>query len=219
MATGISQSFVTEGEEVTGASQAPASSSSHFLAQVSEKTLRTLYVFAGVQRKADLRFFLEVLQGPGGFSLFMKEVDWLRGPDQDVADDDFWDALMKELDSGEFDLVIITPPCNTHSRARSSFLPGPRPIRNALHPWGFPWLEGKNLRDCELSNLMVRRTFDAVSRAQQVGAKFLMEHPEDLGRTASGDVPAALWQYEETRDLQVATGATTWALSQCPFRG
>ncbi len=125
MAAGISQSFVTEGEEVTGASQAPASSSSHFLAQVSEKTLRILYVFAGVQRKADLRFFLEVLQGPGGFTLFMKEVDWLRGSDQDVSDDDFWDALMKD------------------SRARSSFLLGPRPIRNALHPWGFPWLEGK----------------------------------------------------------------------------
>ena len=46
---------------------------------------------------------------------------------------------------------------------------------------------------------------------------FLMEHPEDLGRTASGDVPAALWQYGETRDLQVATEATTWALFQCPF--
>jgi hypothetical protein len=118
VATSVSQSFVTKGEEVSGASQAPASSSSRPQAQLLRKTLRTLYVFAGVQRKADLRFFLEVLQGPGGFVLFMKEVDLLRGSDQDVADEDFWDALMKEMDSGEFDLLVITPPCNTHSRAR-----------------------------------------------------------------------------------------------------
>ena len=119
MTTGVSQSFVTEGEEVTGAAQAPASSSSHSLAQFLRQTLRTLYVFAGEQRKADLQFFLEVLQGPGGVILFMKEVDLLRGSDQDVADDDFWDALMKVLDSGEFDLVVITPPCYTHSRPRT----------------------------------------------------------------------------------------------------
>ena len=43
----------------------------------------------------------------------------LRGSDQDVADDGFWDALMKVLDTGEFYLVVITPPCNTHSRPRT----------------------------------------------------------------------------------------------------
>ena len=38
-----------------------------------------------------------------------QEVVLLRGSDQDVADDDFWDALIKEMDSGEFDLLVITP--------------------------------------------------------------------------------------------------------------
>ena len=80
---------MTEGEEVTGAAQAPASSSSHSQAQFLRQTLRTLYVFAGEQRKADLQFFLEVLQGPGGVILFMKEVDLLRCSDHDVADNDF----------------------------------------------------------------------------------------------------------------------------------
>ena len=60
-----------------------------------------------------------------------QEVVLLRGSDQDVADDDFWDALIKEMDSGEFDLLVITP-----LATRSCFLPGPRPLWNALLPWG-----------------------------------------------------------------------------------
>jgi hypothetical protein len=60
VATSVSQSFVTEGEEVSGALPAPASSSSHTQAQLVRKTLRILYAFAGVQRKAEFRFFLEV---------------------------------------------------------------------------------------------------------------------------------------------------------------
>ena len=51
----------------------------------------------------------QVLQGPGCLLFFMKEVDLLRGSDQDVADDDFWDALIKEMGSGEFEVLVIAP--------------------------------------------------------------------------------------------------------------
>ena len=39
---------------------------------------------------------------------------------------------------GEFDIVILTPPCASWTRALFSHKPGPAPCRDAKHPWGFP---------------------------------------------------------------------------------
>ena len=64
---------------------------------------------------------------------------------------------------------------------------------------------------------MVERTFEAIRRAHAVGTRCLMEHPEDLGVTSSGEVPASIWRYPDTRDLQAETGSVTWALFQCVF--
>ena len=181
------------------------------------KVLRVLYIFAGLERRCDLRHFLEQMQSTWSFKLVMKEIDLLRDVVQDVQNSKFWESLMVELDSNVWDLLVVTPPCNTHSRATFSWKssPGPRPVRNVSFPWGFPWLTGPSLRKCEAANDMVLKSFEAISRAFSSGTKHLIEHPEDLGRTSTKEVPASIWQYQELRDLQVLTGAVTWALFQC----
>ena len=40
-------------------------------------------------------------------------------------------------------------------------------------------------------------------------------HCWDLGATPSGEVPAAIWQHRELRDIQLRTGAATWAMFRC----
>ena len=50
--------------------------------------LCVLYIFAGEERQADVRHFLEALQFSWGFVLFLKEVDLLRGREMDVSDED-----------------------------------------------------------------------------------------------------------------------------------
>jgi hypothetical protein len=182
-----------------------------------ESALSILYIFAGDHRRAGVKQCLEELQALWCFKLCMREVDILRGGEQDVQQEEFWRELMSELAAGVYDLLIVTPPCHTHSRARSSGggRPGPRPVRSANYPWGFPWLEGKALRSCELANKLVLRTFEAIETAFNAGACHILEHPEDLGATPSGEVPAAIWQYSELRDIQLRTGAEYRAMFQC----
>ena len=46
---------------------------------------------------------------------------------------------------------------------------------------------------------------------------FLFEHPEDLGKTLSGDKPASVWQLEEMRQFVESGKAFTFAIFQCHF--
>ena len=182
-------------------------------------TMRVLYLFSGASRKCDVRESLIALQLEFGFVLDIKEVDLIRDSSHDVADDSFWRGILTELGSGIFFLLIVTPPCNTHSRARANWkeIPGPRPLRNLHFPHGFPWLEGPRLQAANLANLLIDRTFEAIRVAMDVGTFYLTEFPEDLGVTTSGHLPASLWQLQEQRDIVHESGGTTWAFFQCSF--
>ena len=62
----------------------------------------------------------------------------------------------------EFDAVVISPPCNSFSRARQTY-PGPKPVRNAAHPWGFPWFVECQQGICGVSQLLYSEDDTAVS--------------------------------------------------------
>jgi hypothetical protein len=175
-----------------------------------------MYVFAGSQRKNDVGGHLKLLQTESGFVMTLKEVDILRGDGNDVTNTEHWDGLMMELKSGNFDVLIITPPCNTFSRARNT-PGGPPPLRSKEWPWGFPWLAQKHLADCELGNTFLRKTYEACRIAHAADCAYLVEHPEDLGCTRSGDHPASIWAMQDTFDLQKDTSAATAGLFQCAF--
>ncbi|CAE8655766.1 unnamed protein product [Polarella glacialis] len=70
------------------------------------------------------------------------------------------------------------------------------------------------LRKAELANLLFKRSVKACHAAHLAGARFLKEHPEDLGRVASGE-PASTWQLPCTRQLAEDSDADTVALHQC----
>ncbi|CAE8737766.1 unnamed protein product [Polarella glacialis] len=183
----------------------------------SGRQLRVLYLYAGLPRKCDVQTCLLELASTWSFTLTMKEVDLLRSADHDVTVDTFWKSLMDSVDNKDWDVVIATPPCHTHSRARHTWRtsPGPRPIRSFTYSWGFPWLDDDRWQQCKTANICVERTFDAVCHAHAAGAFHLVEHPEDLGITPSGEMPASLWQLQQMMEIQITTGACTWALYQC----
>eukprot|EP00972_Heterocapsa_arctica_P089910 13263499-Heterocapsa_arctica.AAC.1 len=57
--------------------------------------------------------------------------------DHDLTSDSLWERLLRDIKSGEIDAVWFGTPCTTFSKARE--LPGgPRPLRDRLHPYGFP---------------------------------------------------------------------------------
>ena len=76
----------------------------------SNWTLRVLYIFAGKERQSDVRSHLEDLQHKHIFLLIIKEVDIVRDPSLDVTDKKLVDSLLLEIDSQNFDIVIVTPP-------------------------------------------------------------------------------------------------------------
>ena len=124
---------------------------------------------------------------------------------------------MLRVTKHEFQVVIVTPPCNTHSRAVWANSDGPKPVRSRSHPLGFPWLQGKLLAKCRMANLFIEKSIEASTIAHAAGAAFLWEHPEDLGVTSHGGNPASIWMLEELVAMAKATNSSTCAIHQCKY--
>eukprot|EP00973_Karenia_brevis_P090588 12403332-Karenia_brevis.AAC.1 len=174
-----------------------------------------IYLFSGAKRRADVGDFLREGAEAARLQLDLKEYDLLRGGEQhNVVLEEVWNSLCKDVQKAH--AVIVTPPCNTHSRALWANANGPRPVRNKQYPKGFPWLEKTDKQRCQLGNLLVDRSLDFLDWATSINDKMIwfLEHPEDLGRTRSGDDPASLWQLERVRQLQSGS-VFTGAMFQC----
>ena len=181
---------------------------------VTGETLRVLYIFAGIQRKADIEDCLCQFSQEFHFQLVMCCVDLLRSQDQDILQNDNWELLHARIQAREFDFVLITPPCSTFSRARHSGAPGPPAVRSRLYPLGYPWLFGRHKRQVETANLFIDIMCQGFTSASAAGVFWLGEHPEDLGMGANGEVPASIWSLPEVIGLP---DIHTAAIFQCPF--
>ena len=91
--------------------------------------LTVVYVFCGLKRRSDLYACLEAMQQRYSFLLVMREFDLVRG--DDILDDISFEELLETIDAQTYDVGLVTPPCDTHSRARNAWRssPGPRHTR------------------------------------------------------------------------------------------
>ena len=179
--------------------------------------LRVVYLFAGHQRKSDVKSHLQTLFGS---QLHMREFDIIGSPTHDILDDACWRSIFAEIREFKPHVILATPPCNTFSRARRSHRSqwGPPPIRDFVHPLGFPWLSNANKYKADCGNVFVDRTWDLFEFAVDNSIRFLGEHPEDLG-TASTGRPASIWQSERFQALLLRPNVRTFAFFQCEFGG
>ena len=175
-----------------------------------------IYLFAGKRRHSDIGSILQRSADSGKIKLSLLEFDIERSPDHDLSSEHLWTQIHDLLKEGY--ILIVSPPCNTFSRARFQWQrhPGPRPLRNVNWPKGFPWLSAKNKSIVEEANSFILRCVEACIQCHSFGGKFLWEHPEDLG-SVNGEFPASIWQWSEVRDLLVRTNAATFAIPQCLF--
>ena len=151
----------------------------------------------------------------------MVEVDIKRPGSLDLSIQASWDQVHRELDDGKWDVVIMSPPGSTWSRARynsSADGGGPKPLRNSVHPWGFPWLEGAAKQSAQLGNcFFIVQCMTLIEKLLKLERCFIFEHPEDLGRTRSWEHPASVWQLLRMRRILDAKGVKSWAVLQCDF--
>ena len=107
--------------------------------------LQVLYLFAGASRQADLSDCLATLirehnaRDEFSFSiqLVSEDVDLLRGgASHDLVSAERQQHYIDRISSG-VQILVLAPPCDTHTRARHSFVAGPRPLRDESRPGAF----------------------------------------------------------------------------------
>ena len=63
---------------------------------------------------------LKKLASKHQFELEIREVDIERSSDDDFTKSQLWDELLEQIRSGHYDVIFMSPPCNTWSRVRFS---------------------------------------------------------------------------------------------------
>ena len=85
---------------------------------------------------------MKVLCTNSGYGLDMEEIDIHNGgSSHDLLDKATQERIMSQIESGDYDLIILSPPCGSWSRANWANKSGPQPIRDRWHPWGFKSFE------------------------------------------------------------------------------
>ena len=92
------------------------------------KKVHVVYFFSGVQRKGDVKTFLQMFCGAINTGIEMHEVDLLQGPSHDLSIQESQDEWIQRM--GSFNIVLCTPPCSDFSRVKwaNRFGPPPRAI-------------------------------------------------------------------------------------------
>ena len=177
-----------------------------------------LYLFSGPSHEGDVHGWLQRLATERGFQLSMAEFDAARDPPTDLSVPGFWDPLFSEIKAGSWDILLLSPPGSTFSRARNRHdgRNGPRPVRDHTFPWGFPWLRNADRDRVSEANFFIKQCLQAAKLQDQAGQCWLLVHPEDLGLTSSGLRPASIWQLPDVRSL-VSERGFTFALHLCHF--
>ena len=172
------------------------------------KVLEVLYLFAGMPRRADIgECFLQLIHEFNacpdfgfGVVLHMSEVDFLSGNARHdllvPANRHFYITRL----SSDVDILLTSPPCETHTRVRHSASPGPPPVRDATWPRGLPGLDEAQQLAVDNANVLGDFAIKCLHVAGDNGVLAALEFPEDLGRTAKG-IPASWWQDAEMRRL------------------
>ena len=176
---------------------------------------RVLYLFAGKARQADfgnaLRSVVETWNDDASavrISLHLEEIDTLRGGlAHDLLKEPARTDIPRRIRAGEFDLVMVAPPCNTFSRAVFREGAGPKPVRSKQWPDGFPWLEGYARVRAEEGSVLTAFATQALAAAGEAKhedpwrcTRRWGEFPEDLGRAHPG-TPASWWQRSDLRAI------------------
>ena len=207
--------------------------------QEGRRSIRVLYLFSGVERRASIAECLQELCVKSGLGMDFYDVDiHVGGSAHDLLDESVQEQYLAKILDGDFDFVILSPPCGTWSRANWANDDGPPPCRDRFSPWGFSPDRAKDhrFRMCtagqkrrtEQGNAFVHFSIRAIRNAADARKKghhvrFLLEHPEDLGRVSKASlyqgVPASIWQLRELREAPGDSTAKTVAGWQCQYPG
>ena len=168
-----------------------------------------------------MKHFLHKFCKQHNISLKLVELDIIRNARVNFALASVREFWLMKISSGEYHLLLSSPPCSTFSRAPWANLWGPRPIRSFTHLRGFTWLKWNQKKLALLGNTLADFSFEAIKRQIAAGGLFVKEQPEDLGAVRSGpwsgQRPASMWQFKQHSELLEHPGVKSIALYQSDF--
>ena len=157
------------------------------------KLFRVIYIFSGPRRAEDVADWIQQLCSAAGCTdVAVDHYDILLDlVAHNLLDSKVQMSVLSKIQTGEYHAGLASPLCSSWSRLL--FAPhGPPPIHNLSHPWGFPWLKNTLAQKAHDGNELVKFTIQFCHTLHQQLAVFLIEHPEDLGATSNGDLPASI---------------------------
>jgi hypothetical protein len=80
--------------------------------------VKVIYLFAGKRRQSDVSTCLKKLQDAGKIQLQLLEFDIARSESHDLRSKELWEQICEKLKEGGW-FLIVSPPCNTFSRAQA----------------------------------------------------------------------------------------------------
>ena len=181
------------------------------------KLRRAIYLFAGPKRKSEIGTMLK------RHGWYVKEIDILRGGKlHDLTLERVQESLLQAIRHHDFELMMISPPCDTFTRVKFANPWGPRPLRDLLHPHGFAYLSPAEKHKVKLADLLVEFSCKAMSaHLSSNAAMLILEFPEDLGAVRSGQWkgtrPASIFQLQGFVDILKIQDVTTGVIMQSDF--
>ena len=102
----------------------------------------------------------------------MVNVDTLRGgQEHNLLCKERRGGFLTKIRSGQFDLTVVAPPCNKHSRAVFANTEGPKPIRDYWHPRGFSTLTAEERILADESNDLLDFAIECVEAVAEAAEK------------------------------------------------
>ena len=172
-----------------------------------------LHLFSGARRKAGIAEAFALVAKECGTPAVVVHADLAKLSQRRLA------AFLQAAGAGRWAGILASLPCKTFARAAWSHGRGPRAMRDAKHPMGFPWLRGggraSTLRENSLLSAIAQLVL--ANGAADQGTKFVLAGPEALGATRAGGKPAAVWQHAAFGDIRKLSGFRQGAVALGDF--
>lgn len=178
-----------------------------------------LSLFSGCRRDTDIQAHFETQDTTGRF-LFLS-LDIANHPERgDLTSLKVLASIEEWFQAGWVGAVILAPPCETWSAARSRQVDGkphaPRPLRHAKSPWGLPFhtLRPRELEQLLLGNRFMRLCLSLLARCAAMRLPCLMEHPATPNWCPQA---ASCWRTPQFERLLAQGSVQLHRIDQCAF--
>ena len=152
---------------------------------IQQRTHFIMHLYSGRRRHADLQWHLEQMMGDGIRDIKVLSIDTAVHSACDVNDGTTWQHLYRLAESGLLLAIVLGPPCETWSAARheaivdalGNVIPGPRPLRSDLRPWGLDGITPRELRQLRIGMRLLMRGLILSILTVFSGGAAVLEHP------------------------------------------